>query len=186
MINKSFKLTETLVALSNYEQIAQMKNAHRQILTIAQQQTNARLQPPILKAIIKSEAVMPYAIALAKAQVTQSANYKFLEAWSLGECREPEDMLFLVCAQTGGPENAREMAAAYKSARAAAGDEAPHAAGVAAARAIAMRPAASSAAGERQAGSHDAEEFGLAAEVPGRWHLASVCSCSCQLFMHHG
>ena len=67
VINKSFKLTETLVALSNYEQIAQMKNAHRQILTIAQQQTNARLQPPILKAIIKSEAVMPYAIALAKA-----------------------------------------------------------------------------------------------------------------------
>ena len=35
MINKSYKLTETLVALSNYELITQMKNAHKQILALA-------------------------------------------------------------------------------------------------------------------------------------------------------
>ena len=186
VINKSFKLTETLDHLSKYETIGQMRKAHKQVMLLAQQQTNAHLQLPLQTAIIKSEAVTPYAVTLVKAQATRSTTYMFYEVCSSGENREPENRLFLVCAQTGGPENADEMAAAYRSACATADGEGSHAAGVAAARAIARRPAASSAAGVRWEDSDHAEDYGLAAEVPGRWCVASVLGCSCQLYVHHG
>ena len=187
MINKSFKLTETLVALDNYESIGQMKNAYQRLMARARQQTNAHLQLPLQTAIITSESVVPHAVTLVKAQMTRSTTYKYYEVWTRGDCREPEERLFIVCSQTGGPVNVEQIAAAYRSARAAAhdagdSDEPAHAAGVAAARAAATRPAARAWIED----SDHAEDYGLAAEVPGRWYLVSILGCSCQLFTHHG
>lgn len=184
MINKSFLLKETLAELSSYQTIGAMRSATKQIMAAAQQKTNARLQLPLLAAVIESGSATPYAIHLTKAQMTQSTRYMFFEVYSRGECREPEDTLFLVCPQTGGPANAAEMAAAYRSA-CAADLEQPQAAGVAAARAIARRPAASSE-GAQSACPDCADDHGLAPDVPGGWHVASVLQCSCQLRTHHG
>ena len=184
MINKSFLLKETLAELSSYQTIGTMRNAMKQIMATAQQKTNARLQLPLLAAVINSGLATPYAIHLTKAQVTLSTRYMFFELYSRGECREPEDTLFLVCPQTGGPANASEMADAYRSASAAdLGD--PQAAGVAAARAIARRPAVPSE-GAQSVCPDCADDHGLASDVPGGWHVASVLQCSCQLRAHHG
>lgn len=189
MINKSLLLTETVDELSNYSAIKLMKQDYKKTLDLALQQTTAHLQLPILTSIIRSNSIEPYAVRLTKAQASRSVNYMFLEAWTRDDCREPEDKLFVVCPQTGGPLNIGDIAAAYSSARSAAAgsDESPHAAGVAAARAIAARrPADASSQGARGEGSDRAEDYGLAADVPGGWHLTSVLSCSCQMFTHHG
>jgi hypothetical protein len=188
VINKSFLLKETLAELVSYQTIGVMRNATKQIMAAAQQKTNARLQLPLLAAVIDSDLVTPYAVHLTKAQVTLSARYMYFEVYSRGECREPENTLFLVCPQTGGPTNAAAMADAYRSA-CAADMEHPQAAGVAAARAIAMRPAASSEGAQSDAQfvcPDCADDHGLAPEVPGGWHVASVIKCSCQLRVHHG
>lgn len=184
MINKSYLLKETLAELASYQTIGVMRNATKEIMLAAQQKTNARLQLPLLAAVIESGSVTPYAIHLTKAQMTLSTRYMFLELYSRGECRELEDTLFLVCPQTGGPANAAEMAAAYRSA-CDADEEHPQAAGVVAARAIARRPAASSE-GAQPACADCADDHGLAPDVPGGWHVASILQCSCQLRTHHG
>ena len=189
MINKSFLCVELVRELDNYQDIGVMRRAHKQILASAQQQTNARLQLPLLARMIASRSMTPWALKLTGAQMTLSMTYKFFEVCKRGDCREPEDRRFIVCAQSGGPENADEMAIAYRSAHAAAagdegGERQQHSAGVAAARATARRPAASST--ERPERSNRAEDYGLGPDVPGGWHVTSVMYCSCQMFTHHG
>jgi hypothetical protein len=123
VINKSF------LELSNYSTIKVLKDEYKKTFTLALQQTNAHIQLPVRTSIIRSIKVETYAVRLTKAQASRSVNYMFFEAWTRDDCREPEDMLFVVSPQTGGPLNAGDIAAAYSTARSAAAgsDESPHA-----------------------------------------------------------
>jgi hypothetical protein len=187
VINKTFLLIETVEELAMYQNIKLMKEEHAQTLLVAQQYTHRTLQLPLVNSMIESKSIVPYAIRLTKAQSTLSQGYKFVEVWDRDDCREAEKRLHLVCPINGGPENFEEMTAVYTAARAAAGGVSSadaHAAGVSAARAIARLPDASSAGA--RVDSDRAEDYGLAAVVPGGYHFSSGLGCSCQLRMHHG
>jgi hypothetical protein len=187
VINKTLLLKETVEELAMYQNIKLMKDEHAQTLLVAQQYTHRTLQLPLVNSMIESKSIVPYAIRLTKAQSTLSQGYKFLEVWNRDDCREAEERLYLVGPISGGPENFAEMAVAYTAARTAAGGVSSahaHAAGVRAARSIARLPDASSAGA--RVDSHRAEDYGLAAVVPGGYRFSRGLGCSCQLRMHHG